>query len=238
MKPFANFTPIFEQTPAEVSFGKPSDYHNKIMEKPHPMLSVDASEPLLEAPPANDSDQTKEELASLQERLSSSEDNQRLMEKWDVDLLVPFVKYLKDNNLSYNKRTLDKIINSSTVVILKQKYLYDRPRPATLAKALGIPLEPLKAKTASTPAYPSGHSTQSRLIALYLTGLHREHGKSFLDLAEECGQSRLNAGVHYLSDHEAGKELANRLYSSLSTNELNQIKYKDLPAPPGGMEGY
>jgi len=165
-------------------------------------------------------------------------DNEELLGKWDLDLIAPFVKYLKDNDLKHDKKFLDDLVSQSTVIILKQKYLFNRPRPKQMAKHLGIPLPALKSGTARTPAYPSGHSTQSRLVALYLTGLHRDHAKSFLDLAEECGQSRLNAGLHYPSDHEAGVELGNKLYASMKTDELNQIKYKDLPAHPTGMEGY
>lgn len=239
MKRFTTFlSVILEKKVTEIIFGVPSDRHEYIMGKPHGLLPVDASRPLLPPPPSNDSPATLDELKTLQERLTTSESNTEMLSKWDVDLLVPFVKYLKEHDLSYNKRTLDKIINASTVVLLKQKYLFNRPRPKTLAKALGVDLSPLPAKTADSPAYPSGHSTQSRLIALYLSGLHRKHSKGFLDLAEECGQSRLNAGVHYPSDHRGGKELANLLYASLPLNELNQIKYRDAPASVGGREGY
>lgn len=227
-----------EQEVSEITFGDPTDKQKYIMNQPHGILPVDASSPLLGVPPANDSPTTLDELKTLQERLASPEGNVEMLVKWDVDLLKPFVKYLKEHNLSYNKRDLDKIVNASTVVVLNQKYLFNRPRPVTMAKALGIDLKPLGAKTANSPAYPSGHSTQSRLVALYLSGLHRDHSKSFLDLAEECGQSRLNAGVHYPSDHQGGKELANLLYRSLTLNELNQIKYRDMPASTGGREGY
>ena len=238
MKSFKSYISLQEQSPEDLTFGEPSTKHYRVMNKPHEFLPVDSDQSLVSAPPSNSSDETRVELMELQDRLDLEKDNEELLDKWDLDLLVPFVKYLKQNNLKYNKKTLDEIVSQSTIIILKQKYQFNRPRPGQLAKAMGIPLAPLKSGTADTPAYPSGHSTQSRLVALYLTGLHRDHGKSFLDLAEECGQSRVNAAVHYPTDHEAGVELANKLYASMKTDEISQIKYRDLPAHPTGMEGY
>jgi len=237
MKSFKSFISLCEQS-AVTSHGEPSAKYYRIMQKPHEILPVDSNQGLISAPPSSFSDETRAELMELQDRLELGKDNKEMLTKWDLDLLAPFVKYLKENNLRYDKELLDNIINDSTVVLLKQKYLFDRPRPGVVAKDMGLPLSPLKSGTADSPAYPSGHSGQSRLIALYLSGVYRDHSTSFLDLAEECGQSRLNAGVHYPSDHEAGVELGNKLYASMKTDETKKIKYKDLPAPPTGMEGY
>jgi len=238
MKSFKSFKSLQEQNTDDIVYGDPLDRHKRVMSKPHEILPVDSDQSLVSAPPSNSSDETRAELMELQDRVEMKKDNEELLGKWDLDLIAPFVKYLKDNDLKHDKKFLDDLVSQSTVIILKQKYLFNRPRPKQMAKHLGIPLPALKSGTARTPAYPSGHSTQSRLVALYLTGLHRDHAKSFLDLAEECGQSRLNAGLHYPSDHEAGVELGNKLYASMKTDELNQIKYKDLPAHPTGMEGY
>ena len=215
MKSFNSYISLQEQSPDELTHGEPSAKHYRIMNKPHEILPVNSDQGLVSAPPSNSSDETRVELMELQDRLELGKDNKEMLDKWDLDLLIPFVKYLKDNNLSYDKEFLNKIVNDSTVVILKQKYLFNRPRPSVMAKSLGVPMSPLKSGTADTPAYPSGHSGQSRVVALYLSEVHRDHGKSFLDLAEECGQSRLNAGLHYPSDHEAGVEIGNKLYASM-----------------------
>jgi len=238
MKSFNSFKSLQEQNTDDIVYGDPLDRHKRVMSKPHEILPVDSDQSLVSAPPSNSSDETRVELMDIQDRVELGNDNEELLRKWDLDLISPFVKYLKQNNLKYNKKFLDDLVSHSTVIILKQKYLFNRPRPKQMAKHFGIALSAVKSGTADSPAYPSGHSTQSRLVALYLTGLHRNHSKSFLDLAEECGQSRLNAGVHYPSDHEAGVKLGNKLYASMKTDETKKIKYKDLPAPPTGMEGY
>ncbi|BCU95313.1 MAG: hypothetical protein CM15mV8_1570 [Caudoviricetes sp.] len=45
-----------------------------------------------------------------------------------------------------------------------------------------------------TPAYPSGHSLQSRLIAEYYGKKYPEHKKELIDRADECKQ-RIYAGA-------------------------------------------
>ena len=51
---------------------------------------------------------------------------------------------------------------------------------------------PLKSDSMKTPAYPSGHSLQSRLIAEYYAEKYPEH-KELIDRVDECGM-----GIEYL----------------------------------------
>ena len=226
------------QTLSNVKFGEPSPKQYRVMQKEHSLFEIESDESQLSDPPTNESEETRVELMELQDRLDLEKNSQELLEKWDTDLTDPFIDYLRNNNLSFQKSFIDNLIDDSTVVILKQKYLFNRPRPAQIDEMVGVKINPIKAKTADSPAYPSGHSTQSRLLALYLGEKHRDHSERFLDLAEECGQSRLNAGVHYPSDHEAGVELAEILFKHINLQEKKSIKYKKLPAHPGGAEGY
>ena len=215
MKSFKSYISLCEQNAGDATHGEPSAKHYRIMQKPHEILPVDSSQGLVSAPPLNSSDESRVELMELQDRLELGKTNKKMLDKWDLDILAPFIDYLKENNLLYDKELLDAIVNDSTVVLLKQKYLFQRPRPGVLSEDIGIRISPLLSGTADSPAYPSGHSGQSRVIALYLAGVHTSHHESFVELAEECGQSRLNAGVHYPSDHEAGVELGNILYKSM-----------------------
>lgn len=61
-------------------------------------------------------------------------------------------------------------------------------------------------------AYPSGHATISRLLALMLADLVPERRAQFLARADEAAQDRVIGGVHHPADIEAGKALADRLY--------------------------
>ena len=66
--------------------------------------------------------------------------------------------------------------------------------------------------TAETPAFPSGHSAQSYYLALFYSKIFPEKRKELLNLAENIGQSRIAAGLHYPSDHLYSKWLIDNNY--------------------------
>ena len=73
----------------------------------------------------------------------------------------------------------------------------------------------------ATPAYPSGHSCGTRLVAEYLSSKHPAHRKQFVAIAERIGLGRIQAGFHYRSDHEAGRELAIKVFPFLEISKEN-----------------
>jgi acid phosphatase (class A) len=89
-----------------------------------------------------------------------------------------------------------------------------------LAPYYGINLNVLSSRTAKTPSYPSGHSTQSRLIAEIYAEKYPEHRTNLIKAAEECGGGRVMAGFHYPTDHKAGVYLAKRLFKSLKEKKV------------------
>lgn len=208
MKSFRDFVTLR----CESTHGDPTPKIYRKMQKSHEVLPVDSDVELLPPPPSDDSEETRVELMELQDRSELVKDRKEMMVKWDIDIPIPFIEYMDENNLEYDKKKIDILIEQSSIVILKQKYLYRRLRPFRLAEELNIKLVPVNTETSSTPAYPSGHSTQSRLIALYLSERHPSHSEAFLTLADECGESRMNASLHYPSDIESGEMLANKLW--------------------------
>jgi hypothetical protein len=90
-----------------------------------------------------------------------------------------------------------------------------RPRPSQLLPAL-LPPVPVPGH----PAYPSGHATQSMLMALLLLEVlpeaRRELWKPYLlTQAYRMGRNREIAGLHYRSDSTAGYQLAAELKNIL-----------------------
>jgi hypothetical protein len=67
-----------------------------------------------------------------------------------------------------------------------------------------------------TPAYPSGHSAQGRLIANYLNDLNGTD--RFNVLADNISDSRNVAKAHYKSDSEFGKQIGDMLYKHMKQN--------------------
>ena len=66
--------------------------------------------------------------------------------------------------------------------------------------------------TGNSPAYPSGHSTQSWFMGLYMGHLYPSQQKTILKLANDIADTRLVLGVHYPSDQEFGKWIAHTLF--------------------------
>lgn len=210
MKSFRQFVTLSE----EIAIGDPTPKHYRKMQKSHEVLPVDSDDELLPKPPSDDSEETRVELMELQDRSELIKDRLEIMQKWDRDIPKPFIEYMEDHNLEYDPNDIEQLMEQSNTIILKQKYLYGRPRPFDLAKKKGLSSYSIITDTTKSPSYPSGHSTQSKLLALYLGERHQRHSEALLNMAEECGESRLNAFLHYPSDHEAGQYLANLLWDS------------------------
>ena len=115
-----------------------------------------------------------------------------------------FIQYLENQNLSYRPEELEYIVQESLPVILSLKNYYNRPRPAQVNP--DIKAQP--SETAQTPAYPSGHATQSYMIAKYLAKQHPLHYLQFYRIAHRIAKARVKAGLHYPSDNHKAFEIA------------------------------
>jgi acid phosphatase (class A) len=114
------------------------------------------------------------------------------------------------------------IMGESGANILKAKSLFKRQRPY-IRNPLIIPC----ISKESSYAYPSGHTTLARYLALALSRIHPEKTEALMKRADEIALGRVIGGVHHPSDIEAGKKLADelareRLYSYEFELLLNQ----------------
>ena len=90
-----------------------------------------------------------------------------------------------------------------SVAVLAIKEEYDRVRPNALFPFLDTTID-----VPRHPSYPSGHATQSYFIAYMLGRAVPERVEEFLADAHRIAEGREVAGVHYPSDSEAGRMLA------------------------------
>ena len=70
----------------------------------------------------------------------------------------------------------------------------------------------MTSKTNKTFSYPSGHATQSMLVALYVASKFPKHREQLIEAAKECGFGRVLAGFHYMQDYDAGNLLAEKMF--------------------------
>lgn len=127
------------------------------------------------------------------------------------DSVKYFEQELKKVGLNVNIKDDEKLkglLKNVAPFIIILKHHYNRPRPNEIDMVNYVWL-----KSAQSPAYPSGHSTQARFIALYLADKYPKYKGEIIKLGENIGISRLMARIHYPSDHILGKKLGNHLYS-------------------------
>ena len=118
----------------------------------------------------------------------------------DPSIAHAFLPYVNED-LTY----LENIILSISPLILFIKYFFNRPRPYQMDSTINI----LKSNTADTPAYPAGHALQAYFLSNILSKKYPNKKDLFDKLANRCDIVRVKAGLHYPSDGELSKTIAN-----------------------------
>src|SRR5262245_11956882 len=147
------------------------------------------------------------------------------------------------NNLAANGPRIARImallnvaIYDATIAAWDSKYVYHRPRPSEVnsqvAPTLPVP---------SSPSYPSEHAAAAGAAAAVLGYLFPNDAQTFVDQAEECGESRLNAGLQFPSDVSAGLELgrkvADLVIARAKTDGSDEVFTGDIPNGDGYWRG-
>lgn len=110
--------------------------------------------------------------------------------------------------LQLDKASIESVMYHVNYLTLFFKYTINRPRPVQIDKTIDV----LLSKTGNTPAYPSGHSCQAFYIAKYYSRIYPEKKAVLYTIAEQCGKARIQAGIHYPSDHKFSKWLVETLF--------------------------
>lgn len=145
---------------------------------------------------------------------------------------------------------LNVSLADTTIAFFDAKYFYNFWRPVTAVQLAGqdgnpdtaanTSWLPLSGKTAPDPSYPGAHSAISAAAANVLETLLGDRFtftvtsesladvtrsfNSFSAAAEEAGLSRIYAGQHFLTDHEAGKRLGHRVADAVVTTTLLPVR--------------
>ena len=207
---------------------KPLKKHEKRMEKDFGVFEgFPIKDFMNKKPPKNSSEESMDELMLL-DSLPVIED----FVKTTDDIFDHFKPYFKKNKLELPEKELKDILKNTSPIILKLKYHYNRPRPQQLANEKGLDFHQQPLESSRTPSYPSGHSTQGRLLAHILSDKHPKHETEIKKLGNEIGTGRLVAKVHYPSDDLFGKELGDALYKFWkSDNKENLDEYCPMGNP-------
>ena len=159
----------------------------------------------LAPPPANDSAQTKAELAEVltlqvtrtPEMVARAQADAEENVWRFADVLGP--KFTKEA-LPKTDAFFARVAETEGAVVDPAKDVWKRPRPH-LYSNLVKPVVPLS----KSGSYPSGHATVGTLMAIVLSNMVPEKRAELMACGWEYANNRVIGGIHYRSDIEAGR---------------------------------
>jgi membrane-associated phospholipid phosphatase len=131
---------------------------------------------------------------------------------------------------------LNVAIYDATVAAWDSKYVFNRPRPSEV-NSFVAPVIPVP----NSPSYPSEHAATAAAAAAVLGYLFPAEAQNFDRAAQECAESRLNAGAQFPSDVSAGLELGRKVaevvIARAQTDGSDAVFNGTIPTGPGYWRG-
>ena len=157
--------------------------------------------------------------------LRNNEDFLNNINNQDEDLLDTFYRYLRDKNINLTESQrgdLDAINRDTNTLLFKFKLFYNRPRPHQVSDDI-TEIENVGGKT---PSYPAGHSASGYVIGEWLASQFPEHATELRNIGLEVGLNRILVGLHFPSDHIAGRELGEQIVDAIPSMD-SDVKKSD-----------
>ena len=174
----------------------------------------------IDPPPANDFPEARQEIEDLIQ-LAQNQRRVRLPEivQQDCHYLEEMMRFVMMGTDYSTTMVVKAAARVSELLMSDFKALYNQPRPQQLEPLLDPPISSHHA------AYPSGHATQSHLIAMCLRQLVPAYLRDgLLQIAGRVTHNREVASLHYPSDGRAGRDLANQAFDVLQRcDRYNQL---------------
>jgi acid phosphatase (class A) len=116
-------------------------------------------------------------------------------------------------NLPKTAAFFDNLQSDAALVTDHGKEHFKRPRPFVTDPSLA------SGKLEKSSSYPSGHSTESMVVALVLADILTDKREAILNRARTIGWHRVQIARHYPTDIHAGRTLAYAIVNELRKNE-------------------
>jgi acid phosphatase (class A) len=181
-----------------------------------PLLAADDAKPfatateidltrILAPPPANDSAETKKELAEVLTFQVTRTPEMEARAKADAEENV--WRFADVMGSKFNKEALpkfaaffDRVVATEGAVVDPAKDFWKRPRPHQLSDLVKPAV-----KLSNSGSWPSGHATVGTLMGIVLSDMVPEKRAQIMARAAEYAHNRVVGGIHYASDVEMGK---------------------------------
>lgn len=158
-------------------------------------------------PPQPDTPDEREDLNRVISQFTDRAVPPSLQDMAD-DVLELFVTYMGSKGIEISEEDIKPVVELVRPIIDMLKDHFGRDRPTPCAQRLGVDFEADIIKSAGSKSYPSGHTIESHVLADYLARQFPEHRDELDKVADIVAQSRIDRGVHFPSDIEYGKKIA------------------------------
>jgi len=168
-------------------------------------------------PPPPDPNETRAELRAMADLIGqNTEDTAAQIAYWDAGSPAYRWMDLISNRLlagtastAFPHRVYTYVsmaMYDATIAAWESKYFYNRARPSELDHNL-----PTAVDVPDSPSYPSEHAAAAAAAAAVLAYFFPSEGQGFLDMAHQAAWSRVQAGVQFPSDVDAGAALGQKV---------------------------
>lgn len=164
-------------------------------------------------PPSEE--ETHKEINDLMDRIRTlSPEDKDFALRAEVDEPGMYHKFAQSIGLNLPNGYVQKIFDKTDPILLHLKRHHNRSRPEQFARANGIhDFKTSIPHDVTHAAYPSGHSLDAYIMNGVFRTLKPQHSQAIDDFTRRMSMSRLNAGVHYISDVIAAYNLGKDILS-------------------------
>ena len=175
---------------------------------------------LLPPPPAEGSKEWRAQINAVlqaerratQADLAAAVDEQKMRLELMTSVMGP--TFTRDR-LPKTFALLDHVLEGARQVSEADKKFWHTRRPYLTDKRVKLYVDPID----NSPAYPSGHTSESLVLAEVLGMLDPDKRPALRVRAAAIARHRIEAGVHYPCDIEGGRMLAMLIVGSLTGND-------------------
>jgi acid phosphatase (class A) len=133
--------------------------------------------------------------------------------KFDAYTFTPAIgAFFVSSNLPMTTAFFDRVQKDAETVTDQGKDCFKRPRPYRVDPSLA------NGKLEKSFSYPSGHSTESMVLALVLADLFPAHRDAIVAEARSIGWHRVMIARHYPTDIYAGRVLAKAIVRQMKAS--------------------
>jgi len=184
---------------------------------------------LLTPPPLPDSAEQAADMAEVQAVFHAAASNDIAAayseKKFSVFNFAPAVgAFFQSNNLPKTEAFFHRVQTDAEAITDNAKDFYKRPRPYVTDPSLA------NGKLEKSFSYPSGHSTESMVLALVLADMFPDRHDAIIAEARSIGWHRVQIARHYPTDIYAGRVLAQAIVKQMVKSDEFQKNFADAKA--------